>query len=130
MHTLINQRAFTLVEMVIFIVIVGIAVAAIGSQFMQNVQHSAEPLLRQKAIAVANTHLDALQGSTYAAISSYNDNSVTGFAVVVTVSNSSAWSATTPVESIPAVAAKKIVVTVTIAATGESLPFTLYRTNY
>jgi type II secretory pathway pseudopilin PulG len=126
MHTLINQRAFTLVELVLFIVIVGIAVAAIGAQFMQNVQHSAEPLLRQKAIAVANTHLDALQGSSYNDIISYNDISVTGFAVVVTVS-SATWSATTPAVSITA---KKIVVTVTIAATGESLPFTLYRTSY
>lgn len=130
MRIKIRPRGFTLIELVLFIVIVGIAVAAIGAQFMQNVQHSAEPLLRQKAIAVANSHMDTLQGSSYADINSYNDSTVSGFDVAVTVSNSANWSATTPVESIPAVDAKEIDVTVTIAATAESLSFTLYRTSY
>ncbi|MCW8917315.1 MAG: type II secretion system GspH family protein [Gammaproteobacteria bacterium] len=130
MLTKTRQRGFTLVELVLFIVIVGIAVAAIGAQFMQNVQHSAEPLLRQKAIAVANSHMDALQGLPFATISSYSDSTISGFTVDITVSSSSAWSATSHAESIPAADAKKIDVAVAIAATGESLSFTLYRTNH
>jgi MSHA pilin protein MshD len=54
-------RGFTLVEVVIFIVIVSIAVAAITLQFNQSVQHSAEPLLRQKAIGIIHQHLDQMQ---------------------------------------------------------------------
>ena len=123
MRTSTRQRGFSLIELVIFIVIVGIAAAAIAMQFAQNVQHSHEPLLRQKALAVANAHMDTLQGAPFSAISSYSDSSVSGFTASVSVTNQ-AWS------TIPASDAKKIDLTVTIAATGESLTFTLYRTNY
>ncbi|SCZ65171.1 type IV pilus modification PilV family protein [Thiohalomonas denitrificans] len=57
----IDNRGFTLVETVLFIVIVSVAVAAISLQFSQNVQHSAQPLLRQKAIAYAHQYLDQMQ---------------------------------------------------------------------
>lgn len=43
-----------------FIVIVGIAVAAISLLFQQNVQHSADPLIRQKTIAVAKAYMDEI----------------------------------------------------------------------
>jgi prepilin-type N-terminal cleavage/methylation domain-containing protein len=130
MHTAIRQRGFTLIELILFIVIVGIAVSAIGVQFNQNVQHSAEPLLRQKALTLAHSHMDAIQGLPFASVTAYTDNSVPGISVTVTVSNTAAWSATTPVESIPAADTKKITVTVTTSATAESLNFTLYRVNY
>lgn len=56
-----RQGGFTLVETVIFIVIVSVAVAAITMQFSQNVQHSASPLLRQKAIVLAQFYMDRMQ---------------------------------------------------------------------
>jgi len=55
-----RQQGFTFIELVMFIVIVGIAVAAISLLFAQNVQHSAEPLLRQKTIAVAKAYMDEI----------------------------------------------------------------------
>lgn len=130
MPTVTKPRGFTLIELVIFIVIVGIAVAAIGTQFSQNVQHSAEPLLRQKALAVAHSHMDAIQGLPFASVVAYTDTSVAGFDVAVTVSSAAAWSSTTPVESIPAADTKAITVRVTSTATSETLNFTLYRVNY
>lgn len=60
MHALTNQRGFTFIELVMFIVIVGIAVAAITLLFRQNVQHSADPLIRQKTIAVAKAYFDEI----------------------------------------------------------------------
>jgi MSHA pilin protein MshD len=60
MHVYNNSRGFTLIETVLFIVIVGIAVAAIGQQFVTNVSHSAEPYLRQRALAVANAYMDEI----------------------------------------------------------------------
>lgn len=130
MPTVIKPRGFTLIELVIFIVIVGIAVSAIGVQFSHNVQHSAEPLLRQKALAVAHGHMDAIQGLPFASVVAYTDNSVTGFNVAVTVSSAAAWSSTTPAESIPAADTKKVTISVTTSATSETLNFTLYRANF
>lgn len=130
MRTVIKPGGFTLIELVLFIVIVGIAVSAIGVQFSQNVQHSAEPLLRQKSLAVAHGHMDAIQGLPFASVVTYTDNSVTGFDVVVTVSSTAAWAASSPVESIPATSTKKVTISVTTTATAETLNFTLYRVNY
>jgi MSHA pilin protein MshD len=56
-----NQRGFTLIEAVIFIVIVSIAVSAITLHFSTNVQHSADPLLRQKAVTILHQYLDQMQ---------------------------------------------------------------------
>lgn len=55
-----NSRGFTLIETVMFIIIVGIAIAAIGQQFAVNVGHSHEPYLRQRALAVANAYMDEI----------------------------------------------------------------------
>lgn len=62
MHESINirDRGFTLIELVMFIIIVGIAVSAVTLQFSQNVRHSADPLLRQQAITIAHTYLDEI----------------------------------------------------------------------
>jgi hypothetical protein len=43
-----------------FIVIVGIAVSAITLLFVQNVRYSADPLIRQKSIAVARAYMDEI----------------------------------------------------------------------
>jgi MSHA pilin protein MshD len=55
-----KNRGFTLIETVMVIIIVGIAVAAIGTQFATNVSRSHEPLLRQQALAVANAYMDEI----------------------------------------------------------------------
>lgn len=55
-----KSRGFTLIETVMVIIIVGIAVAAIGTQFATNVARSHEPLLRQQALAVANAYMDEI----------------------------------------------------------------------
>jgi MSHA pilin protein MshD len=55
-----TQQGFTLIELVLFIVIVGIAVSAIGLQIQTSVQHSAQPLLREKGIALANFYMDEI----------------------------------------------------------------------
>lgn len=55
-----SQRGFSLVEIVIFIVIVGVAISAMVSIFSTNVVHSHEPLLRQKAVTLANFYMDEI----------------------------------------------------------------------
>jgi MSHA pilin protein MshD len=55
-----RDRGFTLIELVMFIVIVGIAVSGMVALFTTNVGHSHEPLLRQKAISLANFYMDEI----------------------------------------------------------------------
>jgi MSHA pilin protein MshD len=61
MHTAYKQeKGFTLLELLIFVIITGIAVAAIAGLFAKNVGSSADPYLRQKALAVAKGYMDEI----------------------------------------------------------------------
>ena len=55
-----NTKGFTLVELLIFVIITSIAVAAIAGLFAKNVGSSADPYLRQKALAVAKGYMDEI----------------------------------------------------------------------
>ncbi len=79
-----NSRGFSLIEIVIFIVIVGVAVAGITVQFSQNVAHSADPLLRQKTLALANGIMDEIVRKRW------DENSPIGGGCVATGSGSCA----------------------------------------
>ena len=61
MHTGYKKnKGFTLLELLIFVIITGIAVAAIAGLFAKNVGSSADPYLRQKALAVAKGYMDEI----------------------------------------------------------------------
>jgi MSHA pilin protein MshD len=51
---------FTLVELIVAIVIVGIAIAAVTSVFVVTTQHSADPMARQQAQLIAEAYLDEI----------------------------------------------------------------------
>lgn len=55
-----RQRGFSLIETVVFIVIVAIAAVGLIGLFGQNARQSAEPLLRQKAVALASAYMDEI----------------------------------------------------------------------
>lgn len=59
------QKGFTLIEMVIFIVIVGIGVAGILSVFRTSVASSADPLIRKQTIAIAESLLEEIMLKAY-----------------------------------------------------------------
>jgi MSHA pilin protein MshD len=75
-----RQTGYSLLELVVFIVIVGVAVGAISLQFSQNVQHSHEPFLRQRALAVAGAYLDEIMDKRW------NENTPIGGGCVDTAS--------------------------------------------
>ena len=60
-----RQKGFSLIELVMFIVIVSVAVAAIAQIFSTNVIHSPEPLLREKALKLANFYMDEIMGKRW-----------------------------------------------------------------
>lgn len=55
-----QNRGFTLVELVLFIVIVGVATAGIVVAFTQSTAHTHEPLIRQRTLAIANAYMDEI----------------------------------------------------------------------
>lgn len=55
-----RQRAMTLVELVITIVIVGIAAAALYSAMAAITGRSADPMLRQQSLAIAEAYLEEI----------------------------------------------------------------------
>lgn len=57
MHT---QRGFTLIETVIFIIVMGIALSGIVSLFVQSAVGGRYPFEQQRAIALANTYMDEI----------------------------------------------------------------------
>ena len=60
-HISIKQQGFTLVEIVIVIVMVGAMMAGMAVLFVNNVENSHRPYLRQKALAVANAFMEEIQ---------------------------------------------------------------------
>lgn len=54
------HQGFTLIEMIIFIVIVGIGVAGVLSIFNTSVKSSADPLVRKQALAIAESLLEEI----------------------------------------------------------------------
>lgn len=56
----LRQRGVTLVELVVAIVVVGIAAGGVLLVFAETVRHSADPMLRQQALAVAEAYLDEI----------------------------------------------------------------------
>ena len=55
-----RARGFTLIEVIIAIVIVGISLAAVMSVFIVTAQHSADPMARQQAQMIAEAYLDEI----------------------------------------------------------------------
>lgn len=154
-----RTRGFTLIESVIFIVIVSIAVAAIAQHVSQSVQGSADPLLRQKALTILHQYLDQMQtvrwdentpigggaltapasvsheeaSCTLASLDDFDDfNCFTDFDLGdgFTI-DITVTLETTNWDSVPAGSYKKAVVNVGVpTGAGETLSITLYRANY
>ena len=55
-----RQRGFTLIELIIFIVIVGVGVAGVLSVFTTSVKNSADPMVRKQALSIAESLLEEI----------------------------------------------------------------------
>ena len=60
-----GERGFTLIEMIIFIVIVGVGVTGILSVMNQVAMHSADPLVRKQTSAMAESVLEEILLKSY-----------------------------------------------------------------
>jgi MSHA pilin protein MshD len=60
-----RQNGFSLLETVIFIVVVGIALSGLISLFVQNTVSSADPFIRERAVAIAHAYMDEILGKGF-----------------------------------------------------------------
>ncbi len=141
-----QHRGFTLIEVIIFIVVVGAGMAGILLVSSNIVKSSADPMVRKQALALADSILeeivqkeyedpDGVSGETTRAtmddVDDYNGKTKTLFTDWPTTL--SAYSATiavaaTTLGSAPPIAAKKV--TVTVSGGTEVIVMTGYRTAY
>ena len=56
-----RQKGMTLIELIIFMVIVGVAMAGIISAINFNVRHSADPVVKKQALAIAEALLEEVE---------------------------------------------------------------------
>jgi MSHA pilin protein MshD len=55
-----RQKGITLIELIIFIVIIGVAMAGIVTAINFNVRHSADPVVKKQALAIAESMLEEI----------------------------------------------------------------------
>lgn len=60
------QRGFTLIELIIFIVVVGVGVAGVLSVYTTSIKSSADPMVRKQAVAIAESLLEEIVQKEYA----------------------------------------------------------------
>ena len=139
------QRGFTLIELIIFIVIVAVGLAGILMVMNTTVKSSSDPMVRKQAIALAESVLEEVMQKAYTDPDSTNvgetgrsdwDNvddyknqtqaafslppALSGYTIAIGVVDDST--------TLPGLTAKKV--TVTVARGAESITLTGYRTNY
>ena len=129
------QRGMTLVELVITIVIIGIAAAAMFAAMASITGRSADPMLRQQSLMIAETYVETLQSLPYGELLDGHTlvqkggppKDVTGLSIT-RLGNYSVH-ATINSDTLNGVDAKRIDVTVTDPAQ-QSLMLTGYRVDY
>ena len=63
-----RQQGMTLVELVISIVIIGISAAALYSAMAAITGRSADPMLRQQSLAIAEAYMEEISLQAFAAL--------------------------------------------------------------
>lgn len=65
MSTNPRQRGLTLIELIMFIVIVGVALAGVLTVLNHTTRHSADPLVRKQALAIAEAILEEVMSQPF-----------------------------------------------------------------
>ncbi len=60
-----NERGLSLIELLVFIVVVGIAVTGVLSVYSLNARSSADPMVRKQALAIAESLLEEVLAKPY-----------------------------------------------------------------
>jgi MSHA pilin protein MshD len=140
-----KQAGFTLVELIIFIVIVGAGLAGILSVMDNSVKSSADPMVRKQAVALAESLLEEVLQKAYQDpdnspavveasrdlwddVDDYNGKTQTAFSLPAGLAAYTVAISVTADNTSLGIAAKRV--QVTVARGAESVVLTGYRTNY
>ncbi|MDZ7890466.1 MAG: type II secretion system protein [Rhodoferax sp.] len=140
-----RQKGFTLVELIVFIVVVGAGLAGILSVMDTSVKSSADPMIRKQAIAIAESVLEEVLQKAYTDpdnspavveasrdlwddVSDYDGQTQAAFAFPASLSGYALAIAVTTDNTTLGIEAKRVRVTVTRGT--EAMVLTGYRTNY
>lgn len=149
------QSGLTLIELVIFIVVVSVGVVGILSVMNVTTRHSADPMVRKQAIAIAESLLEEILvkdftdpdgvTATEASRDLYDDvDDYSGFSVspVKDINgnvlqdgagnnlNFTATASVTPQAFDVIASADSKLITVTVSGKGETITFSAYKVNY
>lgn len=61
----IRQRGLSLIELLVFIIVVGVAVTGVLSVYSLNARSSVDPIIRKQAVAIAESLLDEVLSKPY-----------------------------------------------------------------
>jgi prepilin-type N-terminal cleavage/methylation domain-containing protein len=120
--TVRNLRGFTLIEMIITIVVIGVALSGILVTFNTVVRSSADPLVSKQMISIAEAEMEGVMLQNFAAIASPTgcNTCPAGYTGSTTVTSGVTW------QDIPDT--KTIVVTIVRGT--QTFQLTNHRTNY
>ena len=144
MYMTSRQRGFTLIELIIFIVVVGAALAGVLTVMNQVVQKSADPFLTKQAAALADSILEEVlqkaynnpdgtsagDRTTWDSVTDFNGATNAAFGLPPALTPYGLTVAVTDGSAALGVAAWRVAVTVTIGSTGQSIQLVGYRANY
>ncbi len=145
-----RARGFTLIELIIFIIVVGIGVAGILSVYTNSIKSSADPMIRKQTVAIAESLLEEILLKAYANppggdagavralfddVDQYNGyNTTTGITdpLGVAVPGLTNYNISPAVTVTPVVISTQTLKVITVSVTGPqgTISLTAYRGNY
>lgn len=141
-HALRRQTGFTIIELIVFIVVVSVGLAGILMVMDVSVKASADPMVRKQAMALADSILeevllkayddpDGTGGETTRAtfddVSDYDGKTQAVFTDLPARLNGYSIQIAVTASTLGTVAAKRV--TVTVSRGGDSVTLTAYRTQ-
>ncbi len=139
------QAGVTLIELVISMVIISIAMVGVLSVMNLTVSHSADPLIQNQAVAIAESYLEEIllqsylddgesgeTRATFDSVDDYNSLSDTGVHdqqgnLITTLANYNVLVSVSPVSLTGGISAKKV--TVEVSGGGKTINLAGYRVN-